>query len=503
MNKKYIGALDQGTTSTRFIVFDHRSQIIASQNLEHKQYYPHAGWVEHDAEEIWEATRSVIKQTLSDSGISGDELAALGITNQRETLVVWDPQTGKPYHRAIVWQDTRTDELCQKLSDKYGDEYFRDKTGLPPATYFSGPKLTWLLQSNPQIRKAAQNGRAICGTIDTWLLWQLSGGASGGVHYTDITNASRTMLMDLKSLAWDDELLKIMQIPSEMLPQIRSCSEEYARTTKAGIFSTEIPIAGILGDQQAALFGQTCFSVGEAKNTYGTGCFLLMNTGEKPVSSKSGLITTAGYKLGKEKAVYALEGSIAMAGSLVQWFRDNFGLISTSGEIETLASEVDDNGGLYFVPAFSGLFAPYWNAQARGLIIGLTHYNNKSHIARAILEATAFQTKDVFEAMQKDTDISIPTLKVDGGMTVNHLLMQFQSDLLAVPVIKPNVSETTALGAAYAAGLAVGFWDSKEALRKNWIEENRWLPNIDDSERKKLYSNWQRAVKRSLDWRDR
>lgn len=503
MNKKYVGAIDQGTTSTRFIIFDRQSKIIASHNREHKQYYPRAGWVEHEAVEIWEATQAVIKQTLSDSGISANELAAIGITNQRETLVVWDQISGKPYHRAIVWQDTRTDELCQKLSDEYGNEYFRKKTGLPPATYFSGPKLQWLLDNNPQIRKSAQDGRAICGTIDTWLLWQLSGGPKGGVHYTDITNASRTMLMDLDKLDWDDELLKIMQIPKEMLPQIRSSSEEYARTSQKGVFSAEIPIAGILGDQQAALFGQTCFSVGDAKNTYGTGCFLLMNTGEKPVQSNFGLITTAGYKLGKEKAVYALEGSIAMAGSLVQWFRDNFGLISTSAEIETLASEVEDNGGLYFVPAFSGLFAPYWNSQARGLIIGLTHYNNKSHIARAILEATAFQTKDVFEAMQKDSGIAIPTLKVDGGMTANHLLMQFQSDLLDVPVIKPSVSETTALGAAYAAGLAVGFWNSEAELCKNWIEENRWHPNINSTMREYLYSNWQKAVKRSLDWRDR
>jgi glycerol kinase len=502
MQKKYVGAIDQGTTSTRFILFDHDSKIIASHQLEHKQFYPKPGWVEHDPLEIWENTKKAISTTLAKFNIKATEIAALGITNQRETTVLWNPKTGTPYHNAIVWQDTRTNTICTELAIKYGDEFFRHKTGLPSATYFSGPKIKWLLENIPDLKEAAQKGELLFGTIDSWLIWNLTGGKKGGMHITDVTNASRTMLMSLKTLDWDPKLLKIIGIPQNILPEIRpsSDSEIYGYTFKNGVFLDEIPVCGCLGDQQAALFGQNCLKKGEVKNTYGTGCFLLVNTGQEIVHSHHGLLTTVACKIGKEPAKYALEGSIAMAGSLVQWFRDNFGLITESAEIETLASSVKDNGGLYFVPAFSGLFAPHWNSNARGLMIGLTHYINKGHIARAILEATAFQTKEVFEAMQKDSGLQLNKLKVDGGMTNNNLLMQFQSDILNVEAIRPIITETTALGAAYAAGLATGFWKDIDDLATNWQAGKTWTPSMNKKTRQAEYSKWQKAVIRSKDW---
>ena len=492
--KKIIGAIDQGTTSTRFIIFDHDSNIVASHQIEHKQIFPKAGWVEHDPIEIWQNTKQVIATTLQKAGMSDKQIIAIGITNQRETTVIWDKKTGKPYHNAIVWQDTRTDQICRSL--KNNEKLFQLKTGLPIATYFSGPKIKWLLDNVKGLRKAANNGDAIFGNMDSWITWNLT----GGKHITDVSNASRTMLMDLKTLDWDSELLEILDIPQKMLPKICSSSEIYGKT-KFG-FEKEIPISGILGDQQAALFGQTCFQKGDVKNTYGTGCFILLNTGNEIVQSQNGLLTTVGYKIQDQKPVYALEGSVAMAGSLIQWIRDNFNLITESHEINDLAEMVEDNGGVYFVPAFSGLFAPHWNSRARGTIIGLTHFANKSHIARSVLEATAFQTRDVFEAMQKDSGFNIIKLKVDGGMTASKLLMQFQADILNASVILPNIAETTALGAAYAAGLAVGFWKDTKELQKNWKEKKVWNSTMNENKRTKLYNQWQKAVKRSLDWEE-
>lgn len=492
--KKFIGAIDQGTTSTKFILFDHESNIVASHQKEHKQIFPKAGWVEHDPIEIWRNTKQVIKTALQKAKISGNQIAAIGITNQRETTVVWDKKTGETYHNAIVWQDTRTDQICKSLKNK--EKLFQQKTGLPLSTYFSGPKIKWFLDNVKGLRKAAENGDAIFGNMDSWIIWNLT----NGKHITDVTNASRTMLMDLQTLDWDDELLEIFDIPRKMLPKICSSSEIYGKT-KVG-FENAIPISGILGDQQAALFGQTCFQKGDIKNTYGTGCFILLNTGNEIVHSKNGLLTTVGYKIKDQKPVYALEGSIAIAGSLIQWIRDNFGLITKSCEINDLAEMVDDNGGVYFVPAFSGLFAPHWNSSARGTIIGLTHFVNKSHIARSILEATAFQTRDVFEAMQKDSGLNIKKLKVDGGMTASKLLMQFQADIINASVVLPSISETTALGAAFVAGLAVGFWKDTNELQKYWKEKQIWKSNMTKNKRKKLYDQWHKAVKRSLNWEE-
>ncbi|HLM89990.1 MAG TPA: glycerol kinase GlpK [Streptosporangiaceae bacterium] len=493
----YVGALDQGTTSTRFMVFDHHGQVVAVDQKEHEQIYPKPGWVEHDANEIWERCQEVIQGALSKAGLSASDLAAVGITNQRETTVVWDRNTGEPVHNAIVWQDTRTDQICNELAADGGQDRFRAKVGLPIATYFSGPKVKWILDNVEGARARAEAGNLVFGNIDSWCIWNLTGGTSGGVHVTDVTNASRTMLMDLATLAWDDEILAIMGIPKSMLPEIRSSSQVYgdATGTVAGI-----PVAGDLGDQQAALFGQTCFSVGEAKNTYGTGNFLLLNTGTSPVPSNSGLITGVGYKIGDLPASYMLEGSIAITGALVQWLRDNLKLISSAPEVEALARTVEDNGGVFFVPAFSGLFAPYWRSDARGVIAGLTRYVNAGHLARAVLEATAWQTKEVVDAMNADSGVALTSLKVDGGMVHNDLLMQFQADVLGVPVIRPTVAETTALGAAYAAGLAVGFWREIEDLRANWGMDKQWEPHMDPATRDREYALWKKAVTRTFDW---
>jgi len=491
---KFIGAIDQGTTSTRFILFDHESRKVASHRIEHRQIFPRAGWVEHDPLEIWQNTKKVIKKTISKTGISEESIAAIGITNQRETTVIWNIKTGKPYYNAIVWQDIRTDKICRSL--KKHENLFQQKTGLPIATYFSGPKIKWLLENVKGLRRDAENGDAIFGNMDSWITWNLS----GGKHLTDVTNASRTMLMNLQTLEWDDELLQILDIPRQILPTICSSSEIYGKT-KLG-FKKEIPISGILGDQQAALVGQTCFKKGDVKNTYGTGCFILLNTGHKICHSKNGLLTTVGYQIKGQKPVFALEGSVAIAGSLIQWIRDNFSLITKSSEINDLAEKVEDNGGVYFVPAFSGLFAPHWNSRARGTIIGLTHYVTKSHLARAVLESTAFQTRDVFEAMQKDSGLKIQWLKVDGGMTASELLMQFQADILDISVIVPEITETTALGAAYAAGLAIGYWKNESELQQNWQEKKVWKSDMTKQKRDKLYNKWQKAVKRSLDWEE-
>jgi len=494
---KYVGALDQGTTSTRFMIFDHAGAVVGIDQKEHEQIYPKPGWVEHDANEIWTRSVEVIRGALAKTGIAASDLAAVGVTNQRETTVVWDRRSGKPIHNAIVWQDTRTADICNELAKDGGQDRLRPKVGLPLATYFSGPKVKWILENVEGARAKAEAGDLLFGNIDTWCIWNLTGGASGGVHVTDVSNASRTMLMNLETLDWDPEILKLMGIPRSMLPAIKASSEVYG--TAVGDLAG-IPVAGDLGDQQAALFGQTCFSAGEAKNTYGTGCFMLLNTGTKPIQSKSGLLTTLGYKIGKEPAVYALEGSIAITGALVQWLRDNLGMIKTSPEIEELAKSVDDNGGVYFVPAFSGLFAPYWKNDARGVIAGLTRYVNKGHIARAVLEATAWQTREVLDAMNADSGVALTALKVDGGMVYNELLMQFQSDVLNVPVIRPKVAETTALGAAYAAGLAVGFWKAVEDLRANWQKDKEWHPKMDAATRDKDLKLWKKAVTRTFDW---
>ncbi len=500
--KKYVGAVDQGTTSTRFMIFDHSGKVIGVHQLEHEQIYPQPGWVEHDPMEIWERTQQVIKGALEKSKVDPSELAAIGSTNQRETTVVWNKKTGKPYYNAIVWQDTRTDKICNELAKDGGQDRFRSKVGLPLATYFSGPKIKWMLENVPGVREAAEKGEAIFGNIDTWEIWWLTGGPNGGAHVTDVTNASRTMLMNLKTLNWDDEILKIMGIPRQMLPEIRPSSDPkiYGYTPKYGPFGMKIPVAGDLGDQQGALVGQTCYSVGEAKNTYGTGCFMLLNTGTEPVASKSGLLTTLAYKFGDEPAHYALEGSIAITGALVQWLRDNLNMISKSAEIEDLAKKVEDNGGIYFVPAFSGLFAPYWRSDARGVIVGLTRYINKGHIGRAALEATAFQTREVLDAMKKDSGVELKALKVDGGMVYNNLLMQFQADILGVPVVRPMVAETTALGSAYAAGLAVGFWNNLDDMRTNWQIDKTWKPEMKEEDRKRLYKGWLKAVERTFNW---
>jgi len=493
--KKYVAAIDQGTTSTRFIVFDRQGQIICSNQQEHQQIYPQPGWVEHNPEEIWQRTQSVIKNALEIGNIDPKDIAALGITNQRETTLIWDRKTGKPYGNAIVWQDTRTRFLCDKLAEVEGKDRFRERCGLPLATYFSGPKIKWMLDNIPGLREAANQGDAIFGNVDTFLIWHLTGGA----HITDVTNASRTMLMDLQTLDWDAETLEIMAIPRQMLPEIRPSSQVFgiAKGLLAGV-----PIAAALGDQQAALVGQTCFSPGEAKNTYGTGCFMLLNTGEAIVPSKQGLLTTVAYKMGESPAVYALEGSIAIAGALVQWLRDNLGIINTSAEVETLANTVEDSGGVYVVPAFSGLYAPYWKDSARGVIAGLTRYATKAHIARAVLEATAWQTREVLDAMNQDSAVQLLSLKVDGGMVGNHTLMQFQSDVLGVPVVRPVVAETTALGAAYAAGLAVGFWSQLAELRENWAVDCTWQPKMPIALREQKYRFWKKAVSRTFDWEE-
>ncbi|MGD8554699.1 MAG: glycerol kinase GlpK [Anaerolineales bacterium] len=499
---KYVAAIDQGTTSTRCMLFDRRGQVVSLDQREHEQIYPRPGWVEHDPLEIWQRTQQVIEGAVGKAGAKPGDICAVGITNQRETTIVWDRETGKPFHNAIVWQDTRTKEVCDRLAEDGGQDRFRGKVGLPLATYFSGPKIAWMLENVEGVRQAADKGRALFGTIDTWVIWQLTGGSTGGAHMTDVTNASRTMLMNLETLDWDDDILRSMGIPRTMLPRIVPSSDPNAwgTTSKNGPFGDTIPVCGDLGDQQAALVGQTCYSVGEAKNTYGTGCFMLLNTGTAPVASKSGLLTTLGYQIGDQPAVYALEGSIAITGALVQWLRDNLGLIRDSSEVEDLARTVEDNGGIYFVPAFSGLFAPYWRSDARGVIVGLTRYINKGHIARATLEATALQTREVLDAMRKDSGVELKALKVDGGMVHNELLMQFQSDILGVPVVRPKVAETTALGAAYAAGLAVGFWSDLEDLRANWQIEKTWKPSMEEARREKIYLEWLKAVERSFDW---
>ncbi|HRQ23454.1 MAG TPA: glycerol kinase GlpK [Anaerolineales bacterium] len=504
---RYVAAIDQGTTSTRFIIFDHGGNVVAVDQKEHRQIYPKPGWVEHDPLEIWERTQEVMQGALKKASrqytlsVTSDQIAAVGVTNQRETTVVWDKTTGQPVYNAIVWQDTRTDVIISKFAKtggassslSTGQDRFRKKTGLPLATYFSGPKIKWILDNVKGAKAKARKGELLFGNIDTWLIWKLT-----GAHVTDVTNASRTMLMNLKTLDWDNEILKVMGIPRAMLPEIKSSSEVYGNITTGALQG--IPVAGDLGDQQAALFGQTCFKAGEAKNTYGTGCFMLLNTGEKPVQSKAGLLTTLGYKIGNRKAVYALEGSIAITGALVQWLRDNLGLIQSSAEVEALAKSVEDNGGIYFVPAFSGLYAPYWKSDARGVIVGMTRYVNKGHIARAALEATAFQTREVLDAMRKDSGVKLKTLKVDGGMVFNETLMQFQADVLNVPVVRPKVAETTALGAAYAAGLAVGFWKDTDELKKNWGRDKEWTPKMSAKEREGLYSGWKKAVTRTFDW---
>jgi glycerol kinase len=498
----YIGAVDLGTTSNRFIIFDHQGRIVGVDQKEHEQIFPKPGWVEHDPMEIWENTRSVIRGALGKTGIRGADIAAIGITNQRETAVVWNRHTGQPYTNAIVWQCTRTDAICNDLMADGGQDRFREKTGLPIATYFSGPKIKWILDHDPDARQAAKAGDALFGTIETWIIWWLTGGPRGGAHVTDVTNASRTLMMNLQTLAWDEEILDILTVPRKMLPRIVPSvdRETWGHTLLDGPLKATVPVCGALGDQQAALVGQACFDVGEAKNTYGTGCFLLMNTGHEPIVSQHGLLTTLAYQISNEKPVYCLEGSIAIAGALVQWFRDNLNLIDQAPEIEQLALSVEDNGGAYIVPAFSGLFAPYWRSDARGVIVGLTRFVNKGHLARAVLEANAFQARDIVEAMNKDSGVALTSLKVDGGMVGNDLLMQFQSDILDVPVIRPTVTETTALGAAYAAGLAVDYWSGPDELRRNWSMDRTWEPRMGTEEREKAYRGWQKAVTRTFDW---
>jgi glycerol kinase len=496
----YVGAIDQGTTSTRFIVFDQGGRIISCAQKEHRQIYPQPGWVEHDPEEIWRATQAAVDRALQQAGLGGADLAAVGITNQRETTVLWNRKTGKPVMNAIVWQDTRVADYVSKYSSAGGVDRFRSRTGLPLSTYFSNLKIRWILDHVPGIRVEAEGGDILFGTIDTFLIWHLTGRADSGLHITDVTNASRTQLMNLRTLNWDKNLLREFEIPEAMLPRICPSSEILGSIREGPLKG--VPVAGILGDQQAALFGQTCFKPGEAKNTYGTGCFLLMNTGRQVIESKCGLITTVACKVGPDPAIYALEGSIAITGALVQWLRDNLNLIQTSPEIEALAHTVEDNGGVYFVPAFSGLYAPYWKHTARGVIAGLTRYANKGHLARAVLEATAFQTREVVEAMEKDSGITLDILRVDGGMVSNHLLMQIQADLLNRRVVKPAVEETTALGAAYAAGLAVGFFKSTEELCARWSAAHTWEPNLDSPRREAMYRMWKKAVTRSFDWTD-
>ena len=498
---KYIAAIDQGTTSTRCMIFDHGGKVVSVDQREHQQIYPKPGWVEHDPLEIWVRTTEVVSGAMEKGDLTREDIAGVGITNQRETTLVWDRHTGEPVYNAVVWQDTRTDRICNQLAKDGGQDRFRPQVGLPLATYFAGPKVKWILDQVPGARERAEKGDLLFGTIDTWLVWNLTGGIQGGKHITDVTNASRTLMMDLDSLDWNHEITSILDIPNSMLPEIRPSSEVYGvvRADKIPVLS-EIPVAGILGDQQAAMFGQACYQAGEAKNTYGTGCFMLLNTGEVPVPSESGLLTTLCYQVEGKPAVYALEGSIAITGALVQWLRDNLGLIKSAPEVEKLANTVEDNGGIYFVPAFSGLFAPYWRSDARGVIVGMTRYINKGHLARATLEATAFQTREVLEAMNKDSGVDLSALKVDGGMVFNELLMQFQADILDVPVIRPKVSETTALGAAYAAGLAVDYWQDFNSLRANWGEDKTWKPQMDPEKRENLYDGWKKAVTRTFDW---
>jgi len=499
---EYVLAIDQGTTSSRAIIFNHAGTIVETAQLEHEQIFPRAGWVEHDAEEIWKNTREVTANVLARANLTFGDIVAVGITNQRETAVVWDKTTGTPVYNAIVWQDTRTAKIAEELGALGGGaDRYKDRVGLPLATYFSGPKIKWILDNVEGARAKAEKGDLLFGNTDSWVVWNMTGGVDGGVHVTDPTNASRTMLMNLDTLTWNEEIAAEMTIPMSMLPEIRSSSEVYGKG-RAGGFVPGVPIAGILGDQQAATFGQACFEVGNAKNTYGTGNFMLLNTGTTPIPSKNGLLTTVCYKIGDQPTVYALEGSIAVSGSLVQWLRDNLGMIHSADEIEELAATVEDNGGAYFVPAFSGLFAPHWRADARGALVGLTRYVNKGHIARAVLEATAFQTREVLDAMNADSGVNLTELKVDGGMVVNETLMQFQADILGVPVIRPQVAETTALGAAYAAGIAVGFWSGEQDVIDNWAEDKRWEPSMDVDERDRQYRLWKKAVTKTLDWVD-
>ncbi|GAB3548832.1 glycerol kinase [Actinopolyspora lacussalsi] len=496
----YIAAIDQGTTSTRCIVFDHAGQVVSVDQVEHQQILPRAGWVEHDPMEVWTNTRQVCAGALAKADLVLSEIAAVGITNQRETTVVWDRHTGEPVYNAIVWQDTRTDAIVNELAQgEGGQNRYQSRTGLPLATYFAGPKIRWILDNVEGARERAERGELMFGTMDTWVLWNSTGGTEGGLHITDPTNASRTMLMDLRTLSWDPDICAEFGIPMSMLPEIRSSSEIYGHFRERGVLGG-LPIAGILGDQQAATFGQACLTPGEAKNTYGTGNFLLLNTGTEPVLSENGLITTVGYKIDDQPTVYCLEGSIAVTGSLVQWMRDNLGMIGSAPEIEPIAASVEDNGGAYFVPAFSGLFAPHWRSDARGVIAGLTRFVNRGHIARAVLEATAFQTREVAEAMNADSGVELKALKVDGGMVNNELLMQFQADILNVPVIRPKVNETTALGAAYAAGLAVGFWSGEKDIRANWAKDKEWDPKMPEQVREQQYGEWQKAVTKTFGW---
>jgi glycerol kinase len=500
----FVGAVDQGTTSTRFMIFDHGGNEIARHQLEHEQILPQPGWVEHNPTEIWERTRAVIETALHKAKLHASDLAALGITNQRETTLIWDRRTGRPYYNAIVWQDTRTDRIASALDADGRGDLIRHRAGLPPATYFSGGKIQWILENVDGVREAAEAGDAIFGNTDSWLLWNLTGGVDGGIHVTDPTNASRTMLMNLETLDWDDELLALFDIPRRMLPEIRPSSDPrtYGHTLRTGPLGGEVPLTADLGDQQAATVGQVCFDTGQAKNTYGTGNFLLLNTGTELVRSEHGLLTTVCYQFGDSKPVYALEGSIAVTGSAVQWLRDQLGIISGASQSEALARQVEDNGGVYFVPAFSGLFAPYWRSDARGAIVGLSRYNTNAHLARATLESICYQTRDVVEAMEADSGVTLDMLRVDGGVTANELCMQIQSDVLGVPVSKPVVAETTALGAAYGAGLAVGFWKNTDELRGNWNEDRRWEPRWSDEQREQGYAGWKKAVERTLGWVD-
>jgi glycerol kinase len=499
---EYIGAIDQGTTSTRFMLFDHEGNVVAMEQREHEQILPRPGWVEHDPMEIIDRTEAVIRAVLARPGIDTGSIVSVGLTNQRETALVWDPDTGLPFYNAIVWQDTRTDSIVSELGKNGKTEFFRDKTGLPPATYFSGPKIQWILENVPEAKDAQQKGRIRVGTIDSWLLWNLTGGTDGGIHATDVTNASRTMMMDLAALDWDKELCDQFGIDLEILPRIRSCVDHYGTTRESGPFGTAIPIQRVVGDQQAATVGQTCFEPGHAKNTYGTGNFMLLNTGRRIVQSKAGLLSTPCYRITEQPPVYALEGSIAVTGSAIQWLRDQLGLISQASDIESLANSVEDTGGICFVPAFSGLFAPYWRSDARGVVVGMSRYTNKGHLARATLEAICYQSRDVLEAMKSDAGIDLKVLKVDGGATVNNTLMQLQADILGVTVVRPLIGETTSLGAAYAAGLGSGFWSNLDELSNNWQEGSRWEPSWGEDQRESGYSRWKKAVERTLKWID-
>lgn len=497
----YVLAIDQGTTSSRAIVFNHSGEIVSTGQLEHDQIFPRAGWVEHNPEQIWNNVREAVGLALTRANVTHNDIAAVGITNQRETAVVWDKTTGKPVYNAIVWQDTRTQKIVDELGGSDGPEKYKSVVGLPLATYFSGPKVKWILDNVEGAREKAEAGDLLFGNTDTWTLWNLTGGVNGGVHVTDVTNASRTMLMDLDTLSWREDIAADMGIPLSMLPEIKSSSEVYGHGRQQGLLPG-VPIAGILGDQQAATFGQACFEVGQAKNTYGTGNFMLLNTGTEKVMSQNGLLTTVCYKIGDQPVRYALEGSIAVTGSLIQWLRDNLGMFEDAPDVEWLAGKVEDNGGAYFVPAFSGLFAPYWRSDARGALVGLTRYVNRNHIARAALEATAYQTREVLDAMNADSGVDLTELRVDGGMVANELLMQFQADQLGVDVVRPRVAETTALGAAYAAGIAVGFWKGEQDVIDNWAEDKRWSPSMDSSERERLYRNWKKAVTKTFEWVD-